>query len=264
MEKLKDIKYLIALNVIFIVVCIISCCVIINNKSKKCDCPKCEITNNENTVQENKIDEKNDNKYLNNTDLSEMVKNVAFHCLDKEEGYCLLADTNNKVELKNISNNSVVQYNSIFINGNEYSLDGNDGIYHVKETDDKNVFLEYVHDSEIYYILLDENARKLTDFKEMYEDGYKNRIYYINYNHDGDGNYVVYSHYDIGNPYVSAFNYCGLVDDDKIIEIEKEYRYNELGNFEMVSKKTYTTNEAIERDKEHTRFASCEEYLNNR
>lgn len=53
MEKLKDIKYLIALNIIFIVVCIICCCVIIKNKSNRCDCPKCEITNNENTIQEN-------------------------------------------------------------------------------------------------------------------------------------------------------------------------------------------------------------------
>jgi len=190
MEKLKDIKYLIALNVIFIVVCIISCCVIINNKSKKYDCPKCEITNNENTVQENKIDEKNDNKYLNNTDLSEMVKNVAFHCLDREEGYCLLADTNNKVELKNISNNPAVQYKSIFINGNEYSLDGNDGIYSVKETTDNNIFVEYIHDSEIYYILLDDNANKLSDFKELYEEGYNNRIYY-----NIDGIYDIYSFY---------------------------------------------------------------------
>lgn len=32
MEKLKDIKYLIAINVVFVIVCIISCCVIINNK----------------------------------------------------------------------------------------------------------------------------------------------------------------------------------------------------------------------------------------
>ena len=50
MEKIKDVKYLIAVNIIFIIVCILSCCLIVNNikkNTKQCDCPKCEATNNE-------------------------------------------------------------------------------------------------------------------------------------------------------------------------------------------------------------------------
>ena len=56
MEKGKNIKYLIIVNIILIVTCIVSSCLIINkinNKPKQCECPKCDIKEETSVVEKN-------------------------------------------------------------------------------------------------------------------------------------------------------------------------------------------------------------------
>lgn len=258
MERLKDIKYLIAFNVIFIVVCIISCCVIINNKSKKCNCPKCEITNNE--IINNNKDNSNTNEddteddgsnYINIMENADFFRQ--FSCIEKKEKYCLIKnDDNLKVEIEINSDYNYV----LVVNGNRFLPDAVE--YHVAITD-----LQFLNDGYIYVqfgiqglgpmdkaYILDFNGNvisKSTDIDYILNDGnYDRDAAYIKFENNklllsntvfGDGGLgVICSNkkYNSGwwpeynqNVYV-IFNY-EYVGNGKLSEVNRRYKtFSEL------------------------------------
>lgn len=251
MEKIKDVKYLIAVNIIFIIVCILSCCLIVNNikkSTKQCDCPKCEATNN-GVKEETTIIEDDNNAGENQFDKKQyMWNNTNFECAEKNDDYCLLANTKNKIEF--FLNDRIDQ---IKINGYSYKL--NQGsFYAVSEDNSGNVFVMYAYDIHDHFILFDSHANVITNFEEFYDKSYD-----VNYVRYEDDKYIIKSY-----PFSTAYGvaYCDSMNETDVFEREKILKYND--KLEVISDKNLTLKDIIEIEKDVSGFASCKEYLDSK
>lgn len=262
MEKLKDIKYLIAINVVFVIVCTISCCVIINNKSKKCDCAKSETINNEvisdNTDNTQVTENDNENEKTNSVEKYDNFRN--FSCIEKNENYCLFKnDDDLKIE---IEANSVLNY-TVIINGNKFIPDFD----YLSYLDD----IQVLYDGYVYVqygeqgmgplekaFILDSNANVITRTTDIdyiidgidhadikFED---NKLYLTNIIFGGGGLSVICT--SDKKPSNNANVYIN-------------YKYEYIGNGK-ISEVSHTSSNFSEYLQAHTGYSTCEEYLNNR
>lgn len=209
-----------------------------------CTCTKCDVKDNGgNTDNIPVIDDKK-------TEDDSIWERNGFLCSIKTSDYCLMGDTNNKIELK-VSDGFFIS--SIIINDKEYKLGLHEGFYKVIETEDNHIFCAYSYENTDHFILLDSSANVITDFKDYYEDSISNSVIY------NDGMYEVHSFQKrIGY----AIMGCDTYSDDEIFQIRKQYRYVENSGLELISKSDYTFKDIVEQEKELSGYGSCEEYLN--
>lgn len=146
MEKLKDIKCLIAINVAFIIVCIFSCCFIINSKSKKCDCPKCEntCTNCEVLTSD---EETGDNTTVEEESNGQVNENKKYTYADVA-GHYKYSDDNENHEFYFYENGTVIYYGI-----NEFGPGGYLGSYFIDHGKiNASILFEYYNEEgKLYY-----------------------------------------------------------------------------------------------------------------
>lgn len=157
MEKLKNIKCLVALNVIFIVICIISCCVIINNNTKKNDCPKCENSNstivencNTNIEKHSVSDEKKEEPEIHPTTLYKCLED------DSNDNECIVFnDEDLKVKIKDEPSETSYGFTQyLYINEKSYNLNQIEQIKKEDLGDYTNVYdINKLWDNYFYVIL---------------------------------------------------------------------------------------------------------------
>ena len=211
----------------------------------KCECKSCGGTTNLNL--NGVIDSKKG-------DIWDRYDKIS--CSVKTSDYCLISNTENKIELKasynQERNNDFI--NIIVINDKEYKLDldKEESIKNVVETIDGNIYIEYSQSLVNKSILLDVNANLISNFEDYYENSFDNVVSY------DDGLYEIHSYYKrIGY----AIMACDTYKDDDIFEIDKQYKYIGDRQFEMVNKTEYTFKDIVEQEKDVSGYGSCEEYL---
>lgn len=231
MEEKKEKKtikcsYALLVIILFATVAFLTDYIIIDRKTRKCDCPKCEATNNE--------------VISDNTDNTQVTDHI--DCFKSFMDHCLIYDASMKIEL--IKKDST-KFNSVIINQNQYDFLIEDIIDNVVQTSDGNVFIEYLHNSLSYSILLDSNANVVSNFEELYENGYNNRVYYK------DGIYKVISFKGDASP----LRLCGsLIDENEIVDIIKEFKYVD-GNLVLMEKSEISLKEYLNQEG----YSSCSE-----
>lgn len=260
MEKeRKTIKcsYALLVIILFATVCFLTDYILISRKMNKCNCPKCEVTDNR-EKEESKIINKNSDVGENQINSKQYAwDNTSFECSEKNDDYCLLANTKNKIEF--YISNRIDKYNNnridqIKINGNVYNL--NQGsFYSVKEDNSGNVFLMYAYDIRDNFVLLDSYANVVTNFEEFYDKSYD--VNYVKYE---DDKYIINSY-----PYSIAYGvaYCGYMNENDVFEREKVINYNN-GKLEVIGDKNLTLKDVIENEKDVSGYASCKEYLDSK
>lgn len=211
-KKKKTIKcsYAVLVIILFAALAFVTDYAFIERKISKCDCPKCEVTNNE-VISDN----------IENKDIKSFNE-----CLKSDEDYCSLYDSNLKIELVKSNSN---KFNSIIINKKQYDFFNDDIINNVVQTSDGNVYVEYFHNSLTNSILLDSNSSVVSTFEELYENGLNNRVYY------NDGIYEVFSFKGESSP----LRLCdSLLDENVAVDITKKYKYenNEFVLIERIEK----------------------------
>ena len=233
MERLKNVKYLIVINVVFIIVCILSCYFIINSKSNKCDCPKCETTSDE-IISDNKDDsqvyeEKKDNSYCENVTTNVCVNSV-YELIGSGDNYILDDDLNirtisDKISLVNYSKYADIEVvdGSLVFKIHEYSIDSIKGVviddsldkfmnYNIPGEKIKYIYTFYYQPSGDTFIYL------LTDNNNLYKSKYKHLI--------------KENEYDF-NSVIDFKLVCSNVSDMKLISVPF---YNESGNISYINR----------------------------
>lgn len=257
MDEKKKNSYLIMCIVLSIIICLLLCYILIIDKTKECNCIEFDKTND--SITNEIIDKNNDNgenEIMDSNKIPDSTNDVwkreKFDCKEKEDNRCLLNNTNNKIELYRGDNEYSIS--DIVINDNEYKFNVNEGIYNVIETTDDTVFVSYANENTDNFILFDNKANVITNFKEYYETIYSNSVKY------NDGIFIV-SSYPKGIAYAVA--YCETMSENDVFEIKKEYKYvnNKL---EIINKKEISLIEVIQREKESSGYNNCEQYLNQR
>ena len=166
MEKIKNVKYLIAVNIIFIIVCILSCCLIVNNikkNTKQCDCPKCETTNN--GVKDEPI--------LNNENSNEQINEDKKYSYEDVAGHYRYSDNNVSDDFYFYENGTVIYYGI-----NEFGPGGYLGSYYIDQNKIMTsiLFEYYNEDGKLYYkpnnaSLGSGNAFEIKDVNSLYAPG---------------------------------------------------------------------------------------------
>lgn len=248
MEEKKEKKtikcsYALLVIILFATVAFLTDYIIIDRKTRKCDCPKCEVTNNEVISDNTKVTETSEGLWKNN----------GFNCSTETENYCLISNTQNKIELKILDDKNDIS--EIIINDNQYKLDISDSIGEIVETEEGNVLCKYYHNSTSQFILLDSNADFITDFTDLYEPNSKGAVRYVN------GIFETMSSYKS-----SGIGYnimmCDIIDENDILYVNKTYKYLGNNSFELIERKEISLREAIENEKEISGYSNCEEFRN--
>ena len=252
MEKeRKTIKcsYAVLVIILFAALAFVTDYAIIERKMNKCDCPKCEVTNNQIKKENTNVDENGNVGEVQFNSKQYMWDNTNFECAEKNDEYCLLANTKNKIEF--FLNDRIDQ---IKINGYTYNL-SQGSFYSVKEDNSGNVFLMYAYDIHDHFILLDSHANVITNFEEYYDNNYD-----VNFVRYEDNMYIINSY-----PYSIAYGvaYCGYMNETDVFERERIIKYNN-GKLEIASDKNLTLKDVIESEKEVSGFSSCKEYLDSK
>ncbi|MGM9849870.1 MAG: hypothetical protein ACI31V_03115 [Bacilli bacterium] len=151
MEEKKEKKtikcsYALLVIILFATVAFLTDYIIIDRKTRKCDCPKCEATSNEvisdntDNTQVTENDEKNVDPLEKNMENYDYFKNIS--CIEKKDMYCLFENKDNlKVE---IEADSKLNY-SIIINGNKFfpNVDYSTYLESIQILNDGYVFVNY-------------------------------------------------------------------------------------------------------------------------
>ena len=151
MEEKKEKKtikcsYAVLVIILFAALAFVTDYAYIERKTRKCDCPKCEATNNEvisdNTDNTQVTDENSDDSNVNTNYMENYDYFREISCIEKKDKYCLYENKDNlKVE---IEADSELNY-SIIINGNRFlpNSDYKGYLRDIKVLSDGYVFVLY-------------------------------------------------------------------------------------------------------------------------
>lgn len=264
-KKKKTIKcsYALLVIILFATVAFLTDYIIIDRKTRKCDCPQCEAINNEvisdNTDNTQVTEDKKDDD--SNIPSYDPFSYAGLSCIEKTDTYCLVKnDTDLKVEVEIDSDHNYV----LIINGNRFLPDSD---YHVVTAglnffDDGYIYVGYdiqgLGPREDAFVL-DKNANVVfssLNFDDIKSNSERTARF--------ENNKLVFkSSYLISGTYMACenkrFNAGPWPEYDEIVYVEYEFEYKGNGQFNEIRhvQKTFS-----ERLYEQYGVSTCEESLN--
>ncbi|MGM9849871.1 MAG: hypothetical protein ACI31V_03120 [Bacilli bacterium] len=231
MEEKKEKKtikcsYALLVIILFATVAFLTDYIIIDRKTRKCDCPKCEATSNEvisdNTDNTQITEEKKDNSFCEHA-TTNVCANSVFELIGRGQNYILDDDFNirtlsDKISLVNNFKYADIEVvdGSLVFKIHEYSIDSIKGVvlddssdesmtYNIPGEKIKYIYTYYYQPSGDTFIYL------LTDNNNLYRSNYKHLIKENEFNFNNVIDFkLIYSN----------------VSDMKLIDVPSEYCYD--------------------------------------
>ncbi len=248
MEKKKkkiSCSYAVLVIILFAALAFVVDYAIIERKMNKCNCPKCEVTTNNEEKDEPITNNENSNEHVNeNSGNNDPFDGLS--CIEKSEELCLLRNDSNKIALRydkiNVRHILVVNDKDVDLN---YSADFGENEY----LPDNYIFINYGLRS---YAIVDPNANVIINFNDYDEGNFI--VDTVSYK---DNKFIIKK----TNNTMGAANACknGFSEDD-VMNLYYYYEYAGNGKVgKLLEKKEVTLRQYI---KAETGLNSCSEYLN--
>ena len=247
MEKeKKTIKcsYAVLVIILFAAVCFLTDYILISRKINKCNCPKCEVTTNNEGKEKPEVIEDNSNEQVNENN-GNIDPFDGLSCIERNDDLCLLENYSYKISLRYDKTN---KRHILVLNDKDVDLYLGD-IGEIIYLPDNYMFINYGLRS---YAIVDSNANVIINFDDYDEDKYM-----------VDGVFYKDNQFKIRKTKNTqgAGSACleGFPEDD-VMNLYYNYEYAGNGKLgKLLEKKEVTLRQYI---KAETGLNSCSEYLN--
>jgi hypothetical protein len=240
-KKTIKCSYTVLVIILFAALAFITDYIIIDRKTRKCNCPKCEATNNE------VISDNTDNTQVTENTKDKIVWNnhYSYSCNKIENDSCFINNGNYEIILSQNDGNEFIN-----INNNIFKLENGKQIDNIYLLDDGYVFFTSGNGTE--FLLIDRSANIVNDFRQYFDSSYEyNGVSW----HDG---YIdIYSTIAIHSTSICYHN-LGYNSDDIV---EKIIRYQYIGNGKLDNPINYKQTKFSEYLKEQSGYDNCNDFL---
>ena len=222
---------------------------IIERKMNKCNCPKCEVTTNNEEKDEPITNNEKSNEQVNeNNDNIDSFDNFSgISCIEKSDELCLLKNYSYKISIRYDKTNE--RY-ILVVNDKDVNLNFSvDGAGEIKYLPDNYMFINYDVRS---YAIVDPNANVIINFNDYDEGNFI--VDTVSYK---DNKFIMKK---TNNTMGAAYACKNGFSEDDVMNLYYYYEYvgnGKIGN--LLEKKEVTLRQYI---KAETGLNSCSEYLN--